>query len=617
MALTIGSNLLSLRAMRSLTSVSDNLSRVTERLSSGMRMNRASDDAAGLAITSTLDMRSRVYGVGIRNGNDAISALNIADGTLGVMSSMLDRMTELATQASNGTFSTKQRASLDREAQALQQELVRLQGTTSFNGISLLANGSQDIGVQLGIGNKAQINVLFGISVSSTSTSVSGMGTGSLALMGVDQDHRYALADRTGDGLDDLYVVDGSGNLDLIINDEGSFGGTLILAYAPGTVAGMTAGDIDGDSVPDVVIAFTNGDIGQYTSTGGYQTQSSGYGSFNQYVNPVLVDLNGDQVLDWVVASGRSLVGFYNDGNGNIIGDTSDAISSGGNINTFDVAVDPNSGEFTVWASQAGGSFITSFSTSGGFLVASGTPSTGISVTSTADINGDGDRDFAIGKTTGIATYTGDGNQLASYTISGGAGYVASGDFNGDGRPDVASSINGTVTFLLGAGAASFTLSSQRTVAGASNLVLPQITDLNGDGKDDFLAWNGQFTGGLYSIMWQSSSTSSAGLALDPFSLTTISNAQSALDTLATGRARISSTRGLIGASMGRISVAISNLYASRLGSETASARIKTADVATETANYTRLQILQKTAAAVLAQANQAPSLVVQLLANA
>ena len=101
----------------------ERLASVYERLSSGQRINRASDDAAGLAVSSSLHVNTRVYNQAIRNINDGVSALTIADQAISNLSDIVVRQTELAEQAANGIYSTIQRAAMDREAQALKPYL--------------------------------------------------------------------------------------------------------------------------------------------------------------------------------------------------------------------------------------------------------------------------------------------------------------------------------------------------------------------------------------------------------------------------------------------------------------------------------------------------------------
>jgi flagellin-like protein len=112
-AVSLNSNLAALRAKRALNASSAELSSTLERLSSGKRINQASDDAAGLAVSSTLNATARVYTQAARNVNDGISFLNVADGACSALKDILFRLRELSTQSSNGTFSNTQRQSLD------------------------------------------------------------------------------------------------------------------------------------------------------------------------------------------------------------------------------------------------------------------------------------------------------------------------------------------------------------------------------------------------------------------------------------------------------------------------------------------------------------------------
>ena len=134
----------------SLNASSAELSSNLERLSSGKRINHASDDAAGLAVSSTLNATARIHTQAARNVNDGISFLNVADGATSALKDILFRMRELSTQSSNGTFSNAQRQSIDKESQALQAEYGRILDSTSYNGIRVF--GSGDMVAQAGVG---------------------------------------------------------------------------------------------------------------------------------------------------------------------------------------------------------------------------------------------------------------------------------------------------------------------------------------------------------------------------------------------------------------------------------------------------------------------------------
>lgn len=181
MAITIGNNIVSLNAQRRLAQATDALSNTFEKLSSGQRINKASDDAAGLAIADSLRADQRIATVAIRNSNDGISTIAIADGALAQISSVLQRLGELAEQSANGVFSTQQRSALQNEFSALGSEIERIAVTTTFNGVKLLSGG-QAITLQVGFNSAstAQIQI----------TNV----VGTLAALGLAQTNESAMS---------------------------------------------------------------------------------------------------------------------------------------------------------------------------------------------------------------------------------------------------------------------------------------------------------------------------------------------------------------------------------------------------------------------------------------
>ena len=134
----INHNGMATNVANTLTSHYSNLSTSTERLSSGMRINSAADDAAGLAISELMRADIAALNQGVRNANDAISLIQTADGALGVIDEKLIRMKELAEQASTGTYDSTQRLMIDSEYQQMASEITRIANATDFNGIKLL-----------------------------------------------------------------------------------------------------------------------------------------------------------------------------------------------------------------------------------------------------------------------------------------------------------------------------------------------------------------------------------------------------------------------------------------------------------------------------------------------
>ena len=133
MAQTINTNLVSLNAQRNLSTSQSALSTSMQRLSSGLRVNSAKDDAAGLAIAERMHTQVRGMNVAMRNANDGISMAQVGEGALGRVANLFQRMRELAVQAANGTNSGADRISLNEEYAQLAQEVTRTLGGTQFN----------------------------------------------------------------------------------------------------------------------------------------------------------------------------------------------------------------------------------------------------------------------------------------------------------------------------------------------------------------------------------------------------------------------------------------------------------------------------------------------------
>lgn len=156
MGLRIKSNVESLIAQRRLTENRRALGESLERMSSGQRINRSADDAAGLAVSESIRARTRSLEVAKRNANDGISYLQVAEGGLNETTSIIVRMRELAAQAASDTVGNRERAFLDKEFQQLRQEVGRIVESTEFNGSKLLkADGNKPIQLFVGASNRA------------------------------------------------------------------------------------------------------------------------------------------------------------------------------------------------------------------------------------------------------------------------------------------------------------------------------------------------------------------------------------------------------------------------------------------------------------------------------
>lgn len=164
MPVYINTNVASLDAQRNLSRTQNAQSQNFQRLSSGLRINGASDDAAGLAISESLKSQVRSLSVAERNSNNAISMAQTAESALGQVGGILTRMRELAVQGSNGDLGATDRGYLDTEFQSLRDEITRISDSTLFNGKQLLSGASTTMTFQVGINNTTsdRIDVVFG-----------------------------------------------------------------------------------------------------------------------------------------------------------------------------------------------------------------------------------------------------------------------------------------------------------------------------------------------------------------------------------------------------------------------------------------------------------------------
>lgn len=153
MGLRINTNIAAINARRMLVGSTDATQKSLERLSSGNRINRAGDDAAGLAISENLKAQIRGLRQAKRNASDGISLVQVTEGGLNEVSNILVRLRELSIQAASDTIGDTERAFTDREFQSLKQEIQRISESTNFNGIPLLSGREQPIDIQVGMYN--------------------------------------------------------------------------------------------------------------------------------------------------------------------------------------------------------------------------------------------------------------------------------------------------------------------------------------------------------------------------------------------------------------------------------------------------------------------------------
>lgn len=194
MGLRIATNVQSLSAQRSLMSNKGNLDRSLERLSSGSRINRAGDDAAGLAISEKLKANIRSMKQAIRNGGDGVSMIQTAEGAMNEVGNILIRMRELSIQGASDTIGDTERGFINKEIQGLKAEIDRIAGSTEFNGTHLLDGTNAPLDIQIGTKNNpmqdrfvydtaATNTTLNGLQLAGVSTETKEMSQNNLAML--------------------------------------------------------------------------------------------------------------------------------------------------------------------------------------------------------------------------------------------------------------------------------------------------------------------------------------------------------------------------------------------------------------------------------------------------
>jgi flagellin len=269
MAAIINTNVISLNAQRNLSSSQNALATTLQRLSSGLRINSARDDAAGLAISERMSGQIRGLNQAVRNANDGISMSQTAEGALGEIGNNLQRIRELAVQSRNASNSTSDRTALNNEVQQLKAEIDRVASTTAFNGIKLIDGSFTNQSCQVGanvmetinmtgivdaqsssLGTSSQANVTTGVAagtftaITAGDLTINGVSVGAVAAGGdaVSQGINIANAINSVSSQTNVYAEADATGAVMLYNVSGS-STTIGLAgtATPGTT-GLTAG---------------------------------------------------------------------------------------------------------------------------------------------------------------------------------------------------------------------------------------------------------------------------------------------------------------------------------------------------------------------------------------
>jgi flagellin-like hook-associated protein FlgL len=599
-----------------------------ERLSSGLRINRASDDAASLGLATSLDTSQRVLSQSIRNINDGISFLSVADSALEALTGITTRQLELATQASNGVYSDVQRQALQKESIALTQEYNRILSTTNFNGITLFQNSGTSSSIEI---NGSSIRVEIGTELGRQVGTGTFLAAGTAPLSSGQWGWELEGGDFNNDGKVDVVV----GGMDsrtqvLISNGDGTFLAPFVLgAYAPSRQVNVV--DINGDGKLDITGSVTGSSsfaaLGNGDGTFSYPTYQSTYGLG---LGEVAGDINNDGKID-IITLDTSTGTTYD-----FLG-TSASVRLGNGDGTFRVVVSfatgagpstavlsdaDNDGRLDLVVGTTQGVKLLRGNGNGTFLAAT-TILSGTTVSDeieTRDFNFDGKEDLVTGSTTTGAMYVllsnGDGTYRQSTysnpSITTTMGFDIN-DINGDGVSDITiggySGVNNIQT-LLGNTDGTFSYGVNFVPPSAVNRLITE--DVNGDGIPDLLT-TGSGSTDLSIFLGNGTNDNSSPF----FELTSASYAHEALSTIQEQLERISAERGAIGAQLSRLHAAVSVTQAMHTAYQEAHDRIMDADIAADVATMIRANVLKQANVALLASAKLDTESVLKLIRGA
>lgn len=669
----VNTNILSINAQRQLNKTQNMQSTAIQRLSSGLRINSAKDDAAGLAISTRFETQVRGLNQAVRNANDGISLAQTAEGSMQEMTNILQRMRELAVQSANGTNSSQNRASIQSEVDQLYDELGRIAESTEFNGVKLLDGSSQGNTFQIG----ANANQSIGFSIDSVTTTdlnlngfsaLSDLNGGRVASVttnairnGAITINGQALTSSAALTNDELTDTDG---VVAYINSNTGTTGVTASAYnvleGSGGVSGVTDGNltINGDTVGasgnmTELVSNINRDVAGVTAS---LNQSGGLILSNDTGARIVIDSTNTATN--TSAAGLTAGNFYgflslssNDGEAISIGYDED--NGGSAAQLRQLGFNTSTGSDTIISGEVNGSFIagtdgiqingvsigevrTSTATSGTITAANiatainaVSSETGVTADATTTIQYEAVTSvFAAGVAAGnaisingvnLTAFSGGntlGNVVNAINNAGVQGVVASAGTDGNLVLTSESGLDIEVS-LSGAGTGALLDASDGTTAITTDTTRGTLTLTGENGVDVIVTSNldtqSQQATALkkLGLSSQGGSSTAVGLKLD---VSNVANANNAIERIDEALQKLSSSRADLGAIQNRLGSTIANLENVSQNLQAANSRIRDADFATETSTLTKSQILQQAGISMLAQANASQQNVLSLL---
>jgi flagellin len=653
MSMTVNSNVASLSVQKNLNKASDSLATTMQRLSSGLKINSAKDDAAGLQIANRLTSQITGLNTAVKNANDGISIAQTAEGALQESTNILQRMRELSLQAANGSNSDEDRNSLNQEFSALSKELTRIANTTTFGtGMKLLDGSSGTLSFQ--VGANANENISFSLSkmdasslksVSATSTvtaagpsSVTSSVTGSVTSTNViaasgaagsyknitlgagDTEIDLSGATSRQDVLDAINAQSGTtkiaasldkdNHLVLTATDgkamkiaDGTSTGGLTQYGLPSTSAGGAVGAAG--AVKDIVINGTSIDLSAATDLNSIATAITSATAANATAtiddkgNLTISSKDGSALTiedDPASMGGMKQLGLdtgttalKKDGS-LLINGNEIKLSKGDDLNA--VVSKINGAGLGVTAKADNGKLVLN-SYGQDITLADGKDSNGNSTGALAALG------LSAGTTSTSTTHVSATTAIPSSGVAGNTNIK----------------INGTTISIAANDKIDAVLTKINAQSSATGVTAAK--DANGKlvlNSNSDIKIEATTTGAPSNLGLASGTTTAEETTVADLDIKTASDAQKSIQVIDSALKQIDTQRAELGAVQNRFDSTISNLQSISENATSARSRVQDTDFAAETAEMTKQQTLQQASTAVLAQANQLPSAVLKLL---
>ncbi|MGR8932294.1 MAG: flagellin N-terminal helical domain-containing protein [Gammaproteobacteria bacterium] len=567
----INTNVSALTAQRNLNRSQSALQTNLQRLSSGLRINSAKDDAAGLAISDRFMSQINGLNQASRNANDGISLAQTAEGALDETTNALQRMRTLAVQAANDTNSLSDRQAIQLEIDQLVSEINRIGNTTQFNGKNILDGSNGSFSFQIGANAGQQLSV----TMDDMRASALGQQPGAVQTVSTRVDFEAA---------------DAAGNIGIAdLNSAGAASGVAL------TLGDLTLSVANGAQNVDITVARYGGDINQYASGDLIDSNNINYGAgvakdIAARVNSIRelgeVDVSGKVVFEGVYATARTDFNISDVASGDIaqVGTSGMPALENSNVGAGSIANDGltingvNIGPVTMQENDAGGDLVNAINAKSDI--------TGV----TASVDKDGRLNLTAEDGRDIILQTKDAASANLIFNGGGSTVNGSNDVGFDFTDALSVRITGQVTYSA-QGSLTASGTSLATMAGAG-LSSGAITS-TGRGLEE----NVQAVGTIANA-----------------DVTTVEGANTLMKSVDSALKQVDSFRANLGAAQNRFEMTIRNLDNVAENLAAANSRIRDADFAAETTAMTRNQILQQAGVSMLAQANAQAQGVLALL---